>query len=87
MPSASAWPSSTSCAAASGAAPTPASACCCTRTGLNDTARARLTLLRDTEDGFLIADEDFRLRGGGEATRHAAVRPSRLSSGRCAGRG
>ena len=29
-------------------------------------ARRRLALLRDTEDGFLIADEDFRLRGGGE---------------------
>ena len=23
-------------------------------------------LLRDTEDGFVIADEDFRLRGGGD---------------------
>jgi ATP-dependent DNA helicase RecG len=23
-------------------------------------------LLRDTEDGFRIADEDFRLRGGGD---------------------
>ena len=34
--------------------------------GLTDTMRRRLTLLRDTEDGFLIADEDFRLRGGGE---------------------
>jgi ATP-dependent DNA helicase RecG len=34
--------------------------------GLNDTARRRLLLLRDTEDGFLIADEDFRLRGGGD---------------------
>ncbi|MBN9560054.1 MAG: ATP-dependent DNA helicase RecG [Alphaproteobacteria bacterium] len=34
--------------------------------GLNETARRRLTLLRDTEDGFLIADEDFRLRGGGD---------------------
>ncbi|NHO31189.1 ATP-dependent DNA helicase RecG [Acetobacter fallax] len=32
------------------------------------TARQRLTLLRETEDGFLIADEDFRLRGGGDAT-------------------
>ncbi len=30
------------------------------------TARKRLSLLRDTEDGFVIADEDFRLRGGGE---------------------
>ncbi len=34
--------------------------------GLTDTMRRRLMLLRDTEDGFLIADEDFRLRGGGE---------------------
>ncbi len=34
--------------------------------GLNETARRRLTLLRDTEDGFVIADEDFRLRGGGD---------------------
>lgn len=35
---------------------------------LSFTAQKRLTLLRDTEDGFLIADEDFKLRGGGEAT-------------------
>lgn len=35
---------------------------------INYTAKKRLTLLRDTEDGFLIADEDFRIRGGGEAT-------------------
>ena len=34
--------------------------------GLTDTMRTRLTLLRDTEDGFKIADEDFRLRGGGD---------------------
>ena len=34
--------------------------------GLTDTMRRRLVLLRDTEDGFLIADEDFRLRGGGD---------------------
>jgi ATP-dependent DNA helicase RecG len=31
------------------------------------TARKRLALLRDTEDGFLIADEDYRLRGAGDA--------------------
>jgi ATP-dependent DNA helicase RecG len=30
------------------------------------TAKKRLALLRETEDGFLIADEDFRLRGGGD---------------------
>ena len=34
--------------------------------GLTETARRRLLLLRDTEDGFAIADEDFRLRGGGD---------------------
>ena len=34
--------------------------------GLSETMRRRLTLLRDTEDGFLIADEDFRIRGGGD---------------------
>ena len=33
---------------------------------VNDSAKRRLTLLRDTEDGFVIADEDFRLRGGGD---------------------
>jgi ATP-dependent DNA helicase RecG len=34
--------------------------------GLTDTARRRLMLLRDTDDGFAIADEDFRIRGGGD---------------------
>jgi ATP-dependent DNA helicase RecG len=33
---------------------------------LNEAARRRLLLLRDTDDGFVIADEDFRLRGGGD---------------------
>lgn len=33
---------------------------------LTASARRRLALLRDTEDGFVIADEDFRLRGGGD---------------------
>ena len=33
---------------------------------LGATARKRLSLLRDTEDGFLIADEDYRLRGSGD---------------------
>jgi ATP-dependent DNA helicase RecG len=42
---------------------------------VNETARRRLTLLRDTDDGFVIADEDFRLRGGGDAlgTRQAGL--------------
>jgi ATP-dependent DNA helicase RecG len=33
---------------------------------LGQAARKRLALLKQTEDGFLIADEDFRLRGGGD---------------------
>ena len=33
---------------------------------LTEAARARLKVLRDTEDGFLIAEEDLRLRGPGE---------------------
>ena len=34
--------------------------------GLTETMRRRLTLLRDTEDGFVVADADFRIRGGGD---------------------
>ncbi len=34
--------------------------------GLSETARARLALMRETNDGFRIAEEDLRLRGGGE---------------------
>jgi len=33
---------------------------------LGETARARLDILRKTEDGFLISEEDLRLRGAGE---------------------
>ena len=33
---------------------------------LGETAKARLQILRETEDGFRIAEEDLRLRGGGE---------------------
>ena len=33
---------------------------------LGETARARLEILRETEDGFRIAEEDLRLRGAGE---------------------
>ena len=33
---------------------------------LTETGRRRMVLLRDTDDGFTIADEDFRLRGGGD---------------------
>jgi ATP-dependent DNA helicase RecG len=34
--------------------------------GLGATARARLEVMRATEDGFRIAEEDLRLRGPGE---------------------
>jgi ATP-dependent DNA helicase RecG len=33
---------------------------------LGEAARARLNILKDTEDGFRIAEEDLRLRGAGE---------------------
>ncbi len=48
---------------------------------VNETGRRRLILLRDTEDGFLIADEDFRLRGGGDVlgTRQAGAPGFRLA--------
>jgi ATP-dependent DNA helicase RecG len=49
--------------------------------GLAEPARRRLLLLRDTEDGFRIADEDFRLRGGGDllGTRQAGPPAWRLA--------
>lgn len=33
---------------------------------LGEIAKARLTIMRETDDGFLIAEEDLRLRGAGE---------------------
>ena len=49
--------------------------------GLQETAKRRLLLLRDTEDGFAIADEDFRLRGGGDllGTRQSGMPGWRLA--------
>jgi ATP-dependent DNA helicase RecG len=48
---------------------------------LTEPARRRLTLLRDTDDGFVIADEDFRLRGGGDllGTRQSGAPGWRLA--------
>ena len=48
---------------------------------LSDNARRRLTLLRDTEDGFVIAEEDFRIRGGGDllGTRQSGQRGYRMA--------
>ena len=44
-------------------------------------ARQRLELLKGTEDGFLIADEDYRLRGGGDflGTRQSGLPGYRLA--------
>jgi ATP-dependent DNA helicase RecG len=36
------------------------------KTPLGEVARARIEILRETEDGFRIAEEDLRLRGEGE---------------------
>ena len=49
-------------------------------TPLSETAKARLAILRETEDGFRIADEDLRLRGAGEVlgTRQSGMPEMRL---------
>ncbi len=33
---------------------------------LSETGKQRLSLMRETQDGFLLAEEDLKLRGGGE---------------------
>ena len=50
--------------------------------GLSEVAEVRLSLLRDTEDGFAIANADFRLRGGGDAlgTRQSGEPGFRLAA-------
>ncbi len=49
---------------------------------LSETARARLALMRETNDGFRIAEEDLRLRGGGDllGTRQSGEQAFRLAS-------
>ncbi|MFK8032849.1 MAG: helicase-related protein, partial [Hyphomicrobiales bacterium] len=48
---------------------------------LGETAKARLNILRETEDGFRIAEEDLRLRGAGEVlgTRHSGAPTFRVA--------
>jgi ATP-dependent DNA helicase RecG len=49
---------------------------------LSETARARLALMRETNDGFRIAEEDLKLRGAGEilGTRQSGEAEFRLAS-------
>jgi len=49
---------------------------------LSETARKRLALLRETQDGFRIAEEDLELRGGGEllGTRQSGETAFRVAS-------
>lgn len=49
---------------------------------IGETARARLALMRETNDGFRIAEEDLKLRGAGEmlGTRQSGDNPFRVAT-------
>jgi ATP-dependent DNA helicase RecG len=49
---------------------------------LSETSRARLALMKDTNDGFRIAEEDLRLRGAGEmlGTRQSGEQGFRIAT-------
>ena len=48
---------------------------------LGETAKARLAIMRETEDGFRIAEEDLKLRGGGDllGTKQSGMPELRLA--------
>lgn len=60
-----------------------ASRCLLLRTPqLGEVARTRLALMRETNDGFRIAEEDLNLRGGGEllGTKQSGDQPFRVAT-------
>ena len=91
-PTASAWPSSTSCAGGSGAAPHPG-LCLLFGEPATDEGARRLEALTQTTDGFRLAELDLEIRGEGSilgrapgrrdrpARRPPAPRPARAGRG------
>ena len=52
------------------------------KTPLSEMAKARLSVMRETEDGFRIAEEDFKLRGEGDVlgTRQSGMPGFRIAN-------
>jgi len=48
------------------------------REPLNEMSKARLKVIRETTDGFRIAEEDLKLRGEGDVLGIRQKRPARL---------